>query len=213
MRAAPRRSRTKCTPTRGERSRERCGGPRGGNAPVREVRGEVGHGPVSHGRCRGAGRRGHCVARDRGRGGREFAVLGRQGLGTQRQRRRRGHGIERHPGLQPLGRLLGGRQRLQHRLHARCERTPRRGARRRRREDAQGIHPDFRGRGSDGPRVPEAALCRRLGARLLGDALPPAHGGSRHDRGTPREDRGEGARELGPQSLSHASASRSRSSR
>ncbi len=77
----------------------------------------------------------------------------------------------------------------------------RRRARRRRREDAEGLHPDLRRRGSDGPRVPAAALCRRLGARLLGDALPPPHGGSRHHRGAPREDRGEGARELGPQSV------------
>ena len=141
------------------------------------------------------------MARHRGRRRRELALLRRQGLGAERQRRGRGHGLDGRASVQPVGRLLGWRQRLQRRPYPRRQRAPRRGARRRRREDAQGIHPDLGRRGGERSGVPASALRRGSRARVLGNALPAAYGGLRHDRRAPGQDRGEGPRQLGPQPL------------
>ncbi len=52
---------------------------------------------------------------DRGRRRGQLPVLGRQGLGPERQRHRRGHGLHRDPRLQHVGGMRGRRQRLQRR--------------------------------------------------------------------------------------------------
>ena len=125
--------------------------------------------------------------------GRQLALLRRQGLGPERQRCHRGHGADRCARLQPVGGVRRGRQRLQHRLQPGRRRLVRHGARRRRREDAQGLHPDVGRRGRDRSRVPAPGLRRHAGTRVLGHAVPAPDGRPRHDRGAAREDRGEGA--------------------
>ena len=146
-----------------------------------QVQRQTGDRALPHRDRSGVGRRGHQVAGRRSCCRGEFAFLRRQGLGPQRQRPRRRHGVDRHPGLQHECWMLGWRQRFQRGTHDGRQRSARYRRGDGRRKDAQGFRADLGARRSNRPGIFAPTLRGFARPRILGASLSPAHGAVRND--------------------------------